>query len=49
MAGGGSPIGNLVSTFDSPKVAKAKLPPPIQSWVAGCFLSQMVTFLTIAW
>ena len=37
MAGGGGSIGNLDSTVDSPKVAKARLPPPIQSCVARCF------------
>lgn len=37
MAGGGGAIGHLFSTFDSPKVAKARLPPPIRSWVTGCY------------
>ena len=37
MAEGTSLIGHPFSTIDSPKVAKARLPPPIQSCVARCF------------
>lgn len=49
MAEGTSLIGHPFSTIDSPKVAKARLPLPIQGCVAGCFFVQVVTFLTIVW
>lgn len=57
MVGDDGSIGNPFSTFDSPKVAKARLPPPVQSWETGCFFvpggdisnDRLVTFLMAAW
>jgi hypothetical protein len=56
MPGGTSLIGHPVSTFDSPKVPKARLPLPVQGCVAGCFFvpdgdifdDSLVTFLMAA-
>ena len=42
----------LLPTFDSPKVAKARLPIPVLFWQCELiqnFLSQVVTFLTAVW
>jgi hypothetical protein len=45
-------LGQRFSTFDSPKVAKARLPRPerpLAIAIQSLFLSQVVTFLAIAW
>ncbi len=49
MPGGTSLFVHPFATFDSPEVAKVRRPLPVQNCVAGCFLSQVVTFLTIVW